>query len=498
MTHFSPFLTDFYELTMIQGFLSEGKQDQVAVFDMFYRRNPFGNGYAIACGLAQVIDYIQQLRFSDADVNYLASLGKFDDRFLSYIRDFRFTGDLYAVPEGTVVFPDEPLLKIIAPLGQAHLVEGAILNIINHQSLIATKASRVAYAAKGDPVMEFGLRRAQGGSAAVLGARAAVIAGLQFTSNVEAARSFDLPLAGTHSHSWVMSFRNEAEAFEAYANQNPHNCLLLVDTYNTLKSGIPNAINLFNQRRSQGNLSPAPDGTLPRYGIRLDSGDLAYLSKKARHMLDSAGHPQAIIAASNDLDENLIRDLKQQGAQINLWGVGTNLITSYNQPSFGGVYKLAGLYGRHQDTHGDYAFYPKIKLSDTPEKINNPGDKQVHRIYDSESGKIKADLICLAHETMDSNQPLTLFHPVQTWKQMTLLPGSYHTRELLVPVFKAGNLVYHSPAVAEIQAYCQQEKESLWPEFKRLTNPHVLPVDLSRELHQLKDDLIKKVYNLDI
>ena len=498
MTHFSPFLTDFYELTMIQGFLKQDKHKQLAVFDMFYRRNPFGNGFAIACGLAQVIEYIQNLRFSQADIDYLASLGKFDQDFLDYMADFRFTGDVYAVPEGTVVFPDEPLLKIIAPLGEAHLIEGAILNIMNHQSLIATKASRVSYAAKGDPVMEFGLRRAQGGSAAVLGSRAAVIAGLQFTSNVEAGRSFDLPLAGTHSHSWVMSFRNEPEAFAAYAEQNPDNCLLLVDTYNTLKSGIPNAIAVFDQLREQGKLAPKPDGTLPRYGIRLDSGDLAYLSKQARDMLNAAGHPNAIIAASNDLDENLIRDLKHQGAQINLWGVGTNLITSYDQPSFGGVYKLAGLYGRHQDNNGDYAFYPKIKLSDTPEKINNPGDKQIVRIYDSATNKIKADLICLAHETISESEPLTLFHPIQTWKKMTLAPGTFRTRELLVKIFDQGQLVYNSPSVADMQAYCHSEKESLWPEFKRLTNPHILPVDLSAELHALKERMIQKIYNLDI
>lgn len=486
---FSPLLTDFYELTMIQGFIREGKQNQIAVFDLFYRSNPFGNGYAIAAGLAQVIEYINGLTFSDDNIEFFKSLNKFDDAFIDYIKNFKFTGDIYAVPEGSVVFPNEPLIKIIAPLAQAHLIEGALLNIINHQSLIATKASRIVEAAKSDPVMEFGLRRAQGSSAAVYGARAAIIGGLRFTSNVEAAKKFDLPLAGTHSHSWVMSFPNELEAFSAYAKNNESNCLLLVDTYNTLKSGLPNAIKIFDQLKNQRKLN--------KYGIRLDSGDLAYLSKKSRIMLDESGHKEAIIAASNDLDENLIRDLKDQGATINLWGVGTNLITSYNQPSFGGVYKLAGIYSRNLNNNGKPTFYPKIKLSDTPEKINNPGDKKIIRIYDKKTRKMKASLLCLAHENIDEKKNLTLFHPVQTWKKMKLEAGSYETKDMLIKIFDKGKQVYTSPNALQIQTYCELEKLSLWDEFKRLTNPHIFPVDLSQELYDLKHSLIDSIYNME-
>lgn len=479
------FFTDFYEMTMIQGFLKEGKQNQLAVFDLFYRTKPFGNGYAIAAGLEQVIEYIQELSFSQDDIAFLQSLNRFEPDFIEYMQSFKFSGDIYAVPEGSVIFPDEPIIKVIAPLGEAHLIEGALLNIINHQSLIATKASRVVTAARNDAVMEFGLRRAQGSSAAIHGARAAIIGGLKFTSNVEAARQFNLPLAGTHSHSWVMSFADELEAFDAYAKSNLNNCLLLVDTYNTLKSGVPNAIKTFDKLKKEG--------TLTKHGIRLDSGDLAYLSKKARAMLDHAGYPDAIIAASNDLDENLIRDLKDQGATISLWGVGTNLITSYSQPSFGGVYKLAGIYGRDQLT-----FYPKIKLSDAPEKINNPGDKKTFRIIDKQTNKIKAHLICLAHETIDEDQDLILFDPVQTWKKMKLTASSYYAKETLVQIFDKGKLVYNSPSVMDIQKYCENEKNSLWDEFKRLTNPHKLPVDLSQELYDLKHTLIDKVYNMEI
>lgn len=460
---------------MMQGYF-KNPTDQVVVFDAFYRQNPCDGGYAIAAGLEQVIEYIRDLHFSPDDVEYLRGLNLFDDDFLEYLRGFHFTGDIYAIPEGTVVFPREPLLKVVAPVMEAQLVETAILNIINHQSLIATKASRVVYAAKGDGIMEFGLRRAQGPDAGIYGARAAVIAGCVGTSNVLTGQMFGVPVKGTHAHSWIMSFPDEYTAFKTYADLYPDACILLVDTYDTLRSGVPNAIRVFKEMREKGI-------DLKGYGIRLDSGDLAYLTKKARKMLDDAGFEDAIISASSDLDEYLIDSLKTQGAAITSWGVGTNLITSKDNPAFGGVYKLAAVMG------DDGTFIPKIKLSENSEKITNPGNKTVYRVYDAD-GMIKADLIALADETYDESQPLLLFDPVETWKKTLMEPGEYSMREIMVKVFDKGECVYDSPNVMDIQKYCKQEQATLWDESKRLINPQVVHVDLSQKLYDLKQELL--------
>ena len=473
-------LTDLYELTMMQGYFKNKDKNETVIFDAFYRNNPCGGGYAIAAGLEQVIDYIGNLHFSPADIEYLRSLGIFEEAFLEYLKDFRFTGDIYAIPEGSVMFPREPMIKVIAPIMQAQLVETAILNILNHQSLIATKAARVCFAAQGDGIMEFGLRRAQGPDAGTYGARAAMIGGCVGTSNVLAGQLFDVPVSGTHAHSWIMSFPNEYTAFKTYAEIYPSACILLVDTYDTLKSGVPNAIRVFREMKEAGI-------TLTKYGIRLDSGDLAYLSKKARKMLDEAGFPDAIISASNDLDEFLIDSLKVQGAKITSWGVGTNLITSKDCPSFGGVYKLAAI----QDGEGN--FIPKIKLSENSEKVTNPGNKTIYRVYEKESGKIKADLICLVEEHFDEQQPLLLFDPLEPWKKTRLAGGSYTLRELMVPVFKQGKCCYTSPKVMEIRAICQKELDTLWPETRRLINPHQVYVDLSQKLYDMKIQLLNQM-----
>ena len=470
-------LTDFYELTMMQGYLKSGKHKEKVIFDIFDRKNPCGNGFAICCGLEQVVEYIRNLNFSEEDIDYLRSLGTFDEDFIEYLRGFHFTGDIYAIPEGTVVFPKEPLIKVIAPVIEAQLVETAILNLVNHQSLIATKAYRVVHAAQGDGVMEFGLRRAQGPDAGIYGARAAVIAGCIGTSNVYAGQKFRVPVLGTHAHSWIMSFPTELEAFKAYARLYPNNCILLVDTYDTLKSGVKNAILCYDAMKEEG----IP---LKRFGIRLDSGDLAYLSKKARKMLDEAGYPDAIISASNDLDENLIASLKAQGACITSWGVGTNLITSESQPSFGGVYKLAATYS------DEGQWVPKIKLSENSEKITNPGNKQIYRIIEKDSGKVFADYIALEEERFSEAEDLVLFDPIDTWKKSTLKGGSYEMRPLLVPIFLGGKLVYNCPSVEEIKAHCKKEQESLWEECRRLTNPHAVHVDLSDKLYEMKKGLL--------
>lgn len=476
-------LTDLYEITMMQGYFKSGKKD-FAVFDAFYRKNPCDGGYAICAGLEQVIDYIEHLHFDADDIAYLRSLKIFDEDFLAYLSDFHFSGDIYAIPEGSVMFPREPMLKVVAPIMEAQLIETAVLNIINHQSLIATKAARVCYAAKGDGVMEFGLRRAQGPDSGTYGARAAVIGGCKGTSNVLAGQLFDVPVLGTHAHSWIMSFLDEYTAFQAYAKLYPNACTLLVDTYDTLKSGVPNAIHVFEEMRKAGTLSK-------NYGIRMDSGDLAYLSKKARLMLDEAGFPDAVIAASNDLDEYLIESLKQQGAAITSWGVGTNLITSKDNPSFGGVYKLAAI----QDKKGN--FIPKIKLSENIEKVTNPGNKTFYRIYDKASGKIRADLICLADEVFDESKDLKLFDPNAPWKKTRLPGGSYTMREMLIPVFKNGKAIYHSPSVMEIQQICNREKASLWDETKRFTNPHEIHVDLSQKLYDMKTALLEDMHTIE-
>ena len=475
-------LTDLYELTMMQGYFREKDANETVIFDAFYRTNPDGNAFSICAGLEQVIDYVKNLHFDDADIEYLRGLGIFDEDFLEYLHNFKFSGDIYAIPEGTVVFPREPLVKVIAPIMEAQLVETAILNIINHQSLIATKTSRIVHAARGDGVMEFGLRRAQGPDAGIYGARAAMIAGCIGTSNVLCGQMFDVPVKGTHAHSWIMSFPDELTAFRAYARLYPTACILLVDTYDTLKSGVPNAIKVFQEMKEAG----IP---LTFYGIRLDSGDLAYLSKKAKKMLDAAGFSDAVISASNDLDENLISSLKLQGAAINSWGVGTNLITSKDCPSFGGVYKLAAILDKETGK-----FIPKIKLSENAEKITNPGNKTIRRIYNKETGKIIADLICLVDEEYDSSKSLLLFDPVETWKKTHLAPDSYTIRELMVPVFKDGKCIYHSPKVMDIQKYCKEELATLWEESLRLEYPHRTHVDLSMPLWKMKNELLDKYH----
>ena len=473
-------LTDYYQLTMMQGYHSSGIAERRVVFDLFYRRNPSGNGYAIAAGLEQAIEYITELAFTDRDISFLERQGIFTDAFLSYLRGFQFTGDIHAIPEGTVVFPNEPLLQVTAPVIQAQFLETALLNIINHQSLIATKAARLVEAAADDRVIEMGLRRAQGPDSSIYGARASIIGGCTATSNVLAAELFDIPVRGTQAHSWVMGFDDELTAFRAYAKVFPGNCILVADTYDTLNSGVPNAIKVFGEMREK-------NSDFRNFGIRLDSGDFAYLSKAARKMLDDAGFPDAVIGGSSDLNEMLIRDLKLQGSAIKLWGVGTNLITSGDWPAFGGVYKLAAA----EDESGN--FMPKIKISDNVEKITNPGIKKIHRFYDAATGKIKADLLALQHETFDSGREQILFDPNATWRRMTLPANSYHVRELLTPVFIGGQCVYDAPSVMEIQAHCIHEKSTLWDEHRRLVNPHVLPVDLSEELWELKERMINEM-----
>ena len=473
-------LTDLYELTMMQGYYEKGQNEKV-IFDVFFRQNPCNNGYSVCAGLDQVIDYIKNLHFTYEDVDYLRGLGIFKEDFLHYLSGFHFSGDIYAIPEGTVIFPKEPLLKVIAPIMEAQLVETAILNIINHQSLIATKTSRIVFAANGDGIMEFGLRRAQGPDAGLYGARAAMIGGCVGTSNVLAGQMFDVPVMGTHAHSWIMSFPDEYTAFKTYANLYPSACILLVDTYDTLKSGIPNAIKVFKEMREAG----IP---LTFYGIRLDSGDLAYLSKKAKKMLDAAGFPDAVISASSDLDEYLIESLKAQDAKINSWGVGTRLITANDNPAFGGVYKLAAV----KDADST-EFTPKIKLSENTEKVTNPGNKTVYRLYNKKTGKIRADLICLADEKLDADQNMVLFDPIDTWKKTKVLGGTYEVRELLVPVIREGKRVYESPSVMELREYCQKEQNTLWDESRRFVNPQKVYVDLSQKLWDLKKDLLEEI-----
>lgn len=464
-------MTDLYELTMMYGYFQNGMTDRTAVFDLFFRKTSENSSYAVMAGLEQLIDYVQNLHFDANDIAYLRSLGLFSEPFLDYLARFRFTGDLYAIEEGTVVFPYEPLVRVTAPIMEAQLLETAMLNIINHQTLIASKAAKVCMAAEGDLVMEFGLRRAQGPDAGIYGARAAIIGGCGATSNVLTGQMYGVPVAGTHAHSWVMSFPDELTAFRTYAKTFPDACLLLVDTYDTLRSGIPNAIRVFDELRAAGH---------EPMGIRLDSGDLAYLTRQARKMLDEAGYPNAKICASGDLDEVLIRDLKTQGACINTWGVGTKMITSEDCPALGGVYKLSAEIVDGQTV-------PKIKISENPAKVTNPGVKKIYRIYNPD-GMAMADLILLEHETVDPSKPLTLFHPVDTWKRQTY--ENYRLRELLTPIFQAGQLVYASPKLLDIQARCKKELASLWEQYTRQRNPHVYKVDLSYELFHLRHRLL--------
>lgn len=466
-------LTDLYQLTMMNGYMEKGYKEQIAVFDLFFRQHDLIT-YSLAAGLEQAIEYVVNLRFGEEEIKYLRSLNLFGEEFLKYLSDFRFSGDIYAVPEGTMVFPGEPILTVKAPVIEAQLIETALLNIINHQTLIASKAAKISYAAKGQSVMEFGLRRAQGPDAGIYGARAAIIGGCTSTSNVLAGQMFDIPVAGTHAHSWVMNFPTEIDAFRAYAEMYPDATLLLCDTYDTLRSGVPNAIKVFDELKEKG--------YKPR-GIRLDSGDLAYLSKEARKMLDKAGYTDAIICASGDLDEYSIQSLKNQGAAIDLWGVGTRLITSNELPALGGVYKLSAVIENGE-------VIPKIKLSNNAIKITNPGFKNVVRIYNSETGKAEADLICLRGEVIDESKPLTIFHPLETWKKTTF--ENYKVKELLVPVIEGGKVVYNFPSLKQVAAYAKTEMEGFWDEYRRIDRPHIYKVDLSEGLYNLKNNLIEK------
>jgi len=483
-------LTDFYQLTMMYGYFKNRKNRRF-VFDLFYRKNPFGNGFAIFTGLEQVIEYIQNLKFTEEDLAYIQLQGFQDAEFIEYLRNFKFKGNLHAVPEGTAVFPSEPLIRVEANEIEAQLIETALLTIINHQTLIATKASRIREAAGDDIVMEFGLRRAQGPDAGLYGSRAAFIGGCNSTSNVLAGKEFGIPVKGTMAHSWVMSFDTELEAFRTYAKLYPDNCVLLVDTYDTEKSGIPNAIKVFQEMMNAGIIEQdyyyddyryPEHKPLPVFGIRLDSGDLAYLSKIAREMLVEAGFPHSVISVSNDLDENIIISLKQQGARVKIWGVGTKLITADGCPSLGGVYKLAA-------EIVDNKLIPKIKISENFEKITNPGIKQVYRIFDKK-GMISADLITLEDEKFDSSEVLFLRDELHPWKRIKLQPGEYQIKPLLEPIFENGILVYQKPTINEIKLNAKANLKTLYDGYKRLINPSKMKVDLSDKLYDLKKDLL--------
>ncbi|MCM1043519.1 MAG: nicotinate phosphoribosyltransferase [Corallococcus sp.] len=466
-------LTDFYELTMMNGYFKHGKTDEIATFDLFYRTFEESN-FCIAAGLQQAIEYVENISFGNEEIDYLRSTGVFGEDFLSWLKNFKFSGSIRALPEGTVVFPTEPLLTVTAPVAEAQLLEAALLNIINFQTLIATKARRVTYAAQPAGVLEFGLRRAQAPDASVYGARAAVIGGASSTSNVLSAKMFGLEPKGTHAHSWVMSFPTEYDAFKAYADTYPDGCLLLVDTYDTLRSGVPNAIKVFDYLKANGHKP---------LGIRLDSGDLAYLSKQARKMLDAAGHADCKIFASSDIDEYVLMSLKEQGAKIDVYGVGTKMITSHNTPSLGGVYKICNMRVGGVD-------YPKMKISDNPIKVTNPGIKTIYRLFERSTNKAIADLICLKGEKIDENKPLTITHPVERWKTMTIT--DFYAVELYKDVFVDGKCVYDSPTVAEIQRQAKTNLDGFWEEYKRLRQPHLYKVDLSDKLYELKQRLIKE------
>lgn len=465
-------LCDFYELTMGNGYFQNGFYKRKTYFDVFFRKVPDGGGYAIAAGLEQVIDYIKDLHFTKENIEFLRTKKIFSEDFLKYLENFRFSGDIYAVPEGTPVFPYEPILTVCAPAIEAQLVETYILLAINHQSLIATKASRIVRAADGRAVTEFGSRRAQGADAAIIGARAAYIGGCKGTACVLTDEMYGVPAGGTMAHSWVQMFDNEYEAFKTYCEIYPNKPILLVDTYNTLKSGIPTAIRVFNEMGIK-------DG-----GIRLDSGDIAYLSKKARKMLDDAGLTHCRIIASNALDEYLIRDLLRQGACVDSFGVGECLITSRSTPIFGCVYKLAAV----EDENGN--IIPKIKISENTAKITNPHFKKLYRYYDRNTGKALADEICLYDEVVDDTKPHTIFDPAETWKTKELY--DFVVKDIRVTVFRDGNLVYNSPELSEIQKYCKEQTDLLWDEVKRFENPHTYYVDLSQKLWNIKDELLRK------
>ncbi|MCD8384796.1 MAG: nicotinate phosphoribosyltransferase [Clostridiales bacterium] len=472
-------LCDFYELTMANGYFRTPEvRDRITYFDMFFRNVPDNGGYAIAAGLEQLVDYIQNLRFTEEDISYLRGRGCFCEEFLDYLRTFRFTGDIWAVPEGTPIFPQEPVVTVRAPAIQAQFIETYLLLVYNHECLIATKANRVVRAAKGRPVAEFGSRRAHGASAAILGARAAYIGGCSSTACTQADRDYGVPATGTMAHSWVMMFPTEYEAFKRYCELYPDNATLLVDTYNVLKSGVPNAIRAFKEVL-------LPQG-ITKCGIRLDSGDLTYLSRKARKMLNDAGLTECKIVASNSLDEYLIQDLLRQGAQLDSFGVGERLITSKSSPVFGGVYKLVAI----EDEDG--RIIPKIKVSENPEKIINPHFKRVFRLYDNDSGESIADVLTVYDEEVKSGEPIRLFDPRATWKRKTV--SNFTAKEIMVPIFRNGELVYQLPTLKEIQDYCRQQVDMLWDEVKRFDNPHAYYVDLSDRLWNIKQDLLHLTY----
>ena len=468
-------LCDFYELTMSQGYFKTGYKDRITYFDLFFRRCPDGGGFAIAAGLEQIIQYIQELHFAPEDIAYLRGRELFSEEFLEYLANFKFTGDIWAVPEGTPVFPKEPILTIRAPAIEAQLIETYLLLCINHQSLIATKANRVVRAAQGRTVLEFGSRRAQGADAAILGARAAYIGGCHGTACTISDQLFGVKAGGTMAHAWVQMFDTEYEAFKTYVQMYPNNATLLVDTYTTLKSGVPNAIRVFNEVLK-------PMG-ITKCGIRLDSGDMAYLTQKARKMLDDAGWTECKISVSNSLDEYIIQDVLRQGAQIDMFGVGERLITARSEPVFGGVYKLVAV-------EKDGEVVPKIKISENVGKITNPHYKKLYRFFGNDTGKAIADYLCVYDEVVDDNRDMEIFDPDATWK--TKVVYNFTAKELQVPIFQKGKLVYNSPSLEEIRSYCLEQVDSLWDEVKRFDNPHTYYVDLSQKLWDIKYNLLKE------
>lgn len=468
-------LTDFYELTMANGYFQNGLQDKQAYFDMFFRKVPDNGGFAIMAGVEQLIDYLKNLKFDDKDIEYLRSKNLFSEEFLQYLKNFKFSCDVWAIPEGTPIFPNEPVVTVRGPVIEAQFVETMILLTINHQSLIATKANRIVRAAQGRDVMEFGSRRAQGYDGAIFGARAAYIGGCVGTACTIAEKEFDIPVIGTMAHSWIQMFPTELEAFRAYAMTYPDNCTFLVDTYNVLKSGVPNAIKVFNEEI-------VPRGFRPK-GVRIDSGDITYLSKETRKMLDDAGFHDCKIVASNSLDEFIIRDILIQGAQVDLFGVGERLITSKSEPVFGGVYKLVAVEENGQ-------MIPKIKLSENVGKITNPGFKQAWRLFDKESGKAIADVLTTNDEEIDESKPYELFDPEYTWKRKVVT--NFVAKRLLIKIFDKGTSVYESPKLSEIKSYCKEQTDTLWDEIKRFENPHKYYVDLSRPLWEMKERLLQE------
>jgi len=468
-------LVDFYELTMGNGYFNKGVQDKIAYFDMFFRKIPDDGGYCIMAGVEQLIQYLSNLKFTNSDIEFLKSKNLFSEEFLEYLRNFKFECDVWAIPEGNFVFPSQPLVTVRGPIVQAQFIETMLLLTINHQTLIATKANRICRAAAGRKVMEFGSRRAQGYDGAIYGSRAAIIGGCDSTACTISDKYFNVPAVGTMAHSWVQLFDSEYEAFKAWAETYPDNCSLLIDTYNVLKSGLPNAIKVFDEVLK-------PLGKRPN-SIRIDSGDIAYLTKKCRKILDEAGYKDCKILVSNSLDEHIIRDVLNQGACVDAFGVGERLITAKSEPVFGGVYKLVAV-------EKDNKIIPKIKISENTEKITNPGFKKIYRIFDKDTDNAIADLITLHDEVIDEDKPLEIFHPIETWKRKRIT--NFYAKELMVKIFDKGNLVYKSPSVLEIKEFSKKESKKMWPEILRFENPHTYYVDLSQKLWDLKQELLHK------